>query len=155
MILNAREFLVIITAFLVGPRASAEESTPSNTAVFSFKIKHKYVNGDDNNIKHNLSAGTLTISGELWASRCGIERGTDKPAEPLLVKILVHQEGLFGGEKCSFAVVPSSNLGERTPFKITCANVRNSKFYIEAWTEQHPEPDFNCTIEATGKLVTR
>jgi hypothetical protein len=149
-----RNILIAATAPLVVTPAFAENPKPQNASAFFFKIKHKYVNGETNDIEHKLSAGTLTISGEVWASRCATTR-EGKPAKPQLVKIIVHDDSFFGGEVCSFAVTPSPNVGERVPFKTTCESVTDSSFHVEAWTNQDPDASFNCTIEASGTLTTK
>lgn len=143
-----------LTAIMLAAPVLADESESSNQATFSFKIRHQYVNGEDNGIEHDLSAGTLTISGELWASSCAL-RPTGKRAEPVLVKIVVHEDGLLGSEVCSFAAIPSATVGEKVPFKTTCANVTASSFYLEAYTNQNADANLNCTIEATGTLTTK
>jgi hypothetical protein len=143
-----------VTALLIAAPVLADEPKPSTSSTFSFKIKHQYVNGEDNDIEHKLSGGTLTISGELWASSCAL-RPTGERALPALVKIIVHEDSLLGSEVCSFAVTPSPNAGQKVSFKTTCANVGASSFYLEAFTDQNPETNLNCTIEATGTLTTK
>src|SRR5687767_482138 len=117
--MRPRNSLIAISALLIVAPALADEPKPPTDSTFSFKIKHQYVNGEDNDIEHKLGGGTLTISGELWASSCAKTRDGN-PAKPQLVKIVVLDDSFLGGEVCSFAVTPSPNVGERVPFKTTC-----------------------------------
>ncbi len=47
-------------------------STLANESSFSFKMEHRYVNGKDNGVEHDMDKGSLSISGELWASSCAV-----------------------------------------------------------------------------------
>jgi hypothetical protein len=140
---------MIVAAFMIGAPALANESK------FSFTMAHRYVNGEHNDIKHDMNKGTLTVSGELWVTSCEIiDKETGKTTVPELVTLRVVQETSIGdNEVCGFSVVPSATIGKKVPFEVTCgAILRKSEVYLVSFQESDND---GCAIEASGRLTTK
>jgi len=118
----------------------------ANESKFSLIMEHRIVHGKKNGIEHSLDRGFLSISGQLWVTRC--EAGAVGPAS---VTIEVWEDGLVDHSLCSFAVLPSKKPGEKVPFRMTCQAVSASEFFVVAWKVE----DDGCDIEAAGTLTTK
>ncbi|WP_224240977.1 hypothetical protein [Hyalangium gracile] len=123
-------------------------ATPAlaNGSKFSLTMEHRLVHGKKNGVVHSLDRGVLTISGQLWVTRCA--PGATGPSS---VTVEVWEDGILDHSLCSFAVIPSKKLGEKVSFSTTCQSVSKSSFFVVAWKVE----DDGCDIQSDGTLTTK
>jgi hypothetical protein len=96
-------------------------------------MEWRFVSGRANRRFHVLDAGTLTLSGKLWA----YEKRRAGAAQPQAVKIEVLKDDGNDGQDdedrtafCSAIVTPSAVLNERKEFSTSCGRVESGKYWI-------------------------
>ncbi len=138
---------MVAAAILIAAPALANESK------FSFTMEHRYVNGADNNVRHELERGTLTVSGEIWTTRCPVDGETGLPIEPDLVRFEIKDEGMVHDTTvCAFSVSPSATAGKKVHFETTCDNLhKRTKLHLVIYQTKNR----HCSFEATGQLMTK
>jgi hypothetical protein len=143
----SRNGFLVVSAILSAIPALA------NNSKFSFTMKHQYVNGAKNNIRHDMDRGTLIVSGELWTTSCPVDGETGVPVEPDLIRIAVKEEGLVHDPTvCSFSVTPSAIVGKKVHFEMTCDNIhKKTKLHLVIYQTKTK----HCIFEATGSMTTK
>lgn len=133
------------TEFVVGALMVIAAPALANESKLALTMEHRFVHGKKNGVEHSLDRGFLSITGQLWVTRC-----VAGAVGPLAVTIEVWEDGLVDHSICSFAVLPKKT-GEKVSFSTTCQSVSTSEFFVVAWKVE----DDGCDIEAAGTLTTK
>ncbi|MDX2074965.1 MAG: hypothetical protein SFZ02_00920 [bacterium] len=104
----------------------------ANTSGWSFTgtVAGRVVNGGNNGIYHNMTAGSLTNSGSIWPTFAN--PGSTSPS-PWVFEVW-KDNGIFDSFICaSSPVTTGTTIGQGTSFSQGCGTISSGSYYLVAW----------------------
>lgn len=120
-----RVFLLTVALIVMALPALA------NSSSYQWEMSHegRNVNGKRNGVLHDMTAGELTNSGEVW-QYFNLQGATG----PLKVGIEVRKVNtLFDSSVCIAYVTPSAELNDPVSYSKDCGTISDGTYYIVAF----------------------
>ncbi|TCS83093.1 hypothetical protein [Tepidibacillus fermentans] len=120
----------------------------ANTSYWSLTLDYRIVDGDKNSVYHDLTSGTMTISGNIYPY--SLDGGHNPSPAPVTFSVYKSVFGFdpFAG---STTVTPYSTLNSSKYFNANLGSETAGKYYLQVYKVE----DDGWNEKGSGTLVTK
>lgn len=126
----------------------------ANTASFAFTMEHRAVLGKMTGVYHSLTAGDLTIEGEIWITGRDPRTSISTP-DTVSIEVL-EKTTMVKHSICTVQVTPDRIFNRRIRYSLSCGHIDTGEYWLSVSKKKQRESDGDgWHSQGAGKLTTK